>query len=73
MTKKVIELLRSGNFTIIYHDNQCCSLYKGHVKIDDIEEDAKTEFEFDDLGQDGYLPSVVQALVKALGGKSDSI
>jgi len=73
MTKrKIIELLKSGDFTILYHDNECCSLYKGRLKeYDDCPEEA--DHEFDDLNQAGYLPSVVELLVEALGGKSDSI
>lgn len=67
----LIKLLQSGNFTIAYHDNQCCSLYKGKHKYEDLPENSV--YEFDDLGQSGYTPMVVEKLVKALGGKVDSI
>jgi hypothetical protein len=68
--KEIIKLLKSGDFTILYHDNDCCSLYKGHITYDDAEH-IKEVHDFD--GHRGYTPSEVSLLVKALGGKSDSI
>lgn len=34
--KEIIELLKSGNFTIIYWDNQSPSLYKGKYTVETI-------------------------------------
>ena len=73
MNKKAESLLRSGNFTILYHDNGVCSLYKGHIDYDDVDDDTVAVHEFDDSESTGYLPPVVEELVKALGGKCDSI
>lgn len=68
--KKILELLRSGDFTISYHDNGYCSLSKGHHKYSD---EVDTIKDFDNNETEGYVPSVVALLVKALGGKSNSI
>jgi len=68
--KKVIELLKTGNFSIIYHDNGCGSLYKGHHTTDSVsEKEIEPVYEFE---PDGYYTSDVDFLVKALGGKLDS-
>jgi len=72
--KKLIDLLKSGNFTIYYHDNQACVIYKGKFKDEDsIPEGEKPVFEFDYNSQEGYCPGEVAALAKALGGKALSI
>ena len=68
--KQIIDLLKSGNFTIAYHDSEYCCLYKGKLKYEDLPEDGEVA-EFDDVN--GYIPDIVELLVKALGGKSDSI
>lgn len=76
--KQIIKLLKSGNFTIIYWDNDEATLYKGKW-------DYNKEYEKDDYGKmnknevkleiemDGYLPEIVKLLSEALGGKTDSI
>lgn len=69
--KKIIELMKSGNFTIAYHDNGQCSLYKGKFEYDDLPEKSEHDFEYGD--SEGYTPHVVQLLVKALGGASETI
>lgn len=71
--KKLIELFKSGDFTIHYNDNGCCSVYKGRFKDyfskpEDIESVAEFGCDFN-----GYLPREVALLVEALGGKSDSV
>jgi hypothetical protein len=78
--KKILELLKSGNFTIVYWDNDSPTLYKGKWNInkeyekDDYEEMNKNIVEeLDDYCEYGYCPGIVALLVKALGGKSDSI
>ncbi len=69
--KQVIELLKTGNFTIAYHDNGSPYLYKGHMTYEELEEEGDTyDFPNDFLG---YCPEVVELLVKALGGKALSI
>ena len=67
MKKKVIELLKSGNFTLAYQDSCYCSLHVGKKSYDDCTE----ENEIDEFGDTtiGYCPAEVEALVKALGGK----
>jgi len=67
---KIIELLKSGNFTIAYHDNQSPALYKGHWEYEQLEN--KKEIPIDNF-DDGYCPEIVALLTKALGGKSTSV
>lgn len=69
--KEVIELLRSGNFTVAYHDNDAPCLYKGKWKYEDLEEE-KEEVVISCM-TDGYCPYIVELLVKALGGVTDSV
>lgn len=76
--RQIVNLLKSGNFTIVYWDSQDPTLYKGKW-------DYNKEFEKDDYAtmdkskvdyswwDEGYVPGIVTLLVKALGGKSDSI
>jgi len=72
MTKnEKIELLKSGNFTIAYHDSDYCCLYKGKLDYDELPEDGEVA-EFDGT-TDGYISEAVEYLVKALGGKVISI
>ena len=64
---KIKDLIKSGNFTIAYHDCGYCCLYKGKLKYDDLPEDGKVkEYEGE---YDGYIPDVVKELVSVLGGK----
>ena len=66
--KEIIDLIKSGDFTIAYHDNEYCCLYKGKLKYEDLPED-KEVYEFDNADSEGYIPEVVDFLVKALKGK----
>jgi len=67
---QVSELLKSGNFTIAYHDKDYCCLYEGKFKYDDLPEDGEfAEF----YCSDGYAPKIVKFLAEALGGKVISI
>lgn len=68
--KKVIEILRSGDFTIAYHDNQDPWLYEGRLEYDDLPEDGGIPL---DGWTDGYIPIEVELLVKALGGNTETI
>lgn len=75
MKKKIIDLLKSGKFTLAYHDREYCTLYKGIHDYDDLTDDygessIKEEINFYGHGEGhGYAPEEVVALVKALGGK----
>jgi hypothetical protein len=65
--KDVTDLLKSGNFTIQYHDNGYCELYSG--KFDDYEDvTGKPIAEFGDK-INGYIPEEVAKLIEALGGR----
>ncbi len=74
--QSIIRLLRSGNFTISYHDSDDARLYKGKWKYDDLVNDdgdeVAEEVYFDDESN-GYTPAIVTLLVKALKGKVNSI
>lgn len=69
--KDIIELLRSGDFTIAYHDNGDCSLYKGRHNYEDCI-DSFVDYDWEDINN-GYIPQVVVDLVEALRGKSETI
>lgn len=77
--KDLISLLRSGNFTIIYWDNEGPTLYKGKWDRDEeYEKDEyatmeKSKIEIDQYNMDGYIPDVVKWLTMALRGRADSI
>jgi len=71
--KAIIELLKSGDFTVAYHNNCELSLYIGRHKYEQLENlEEEDEVELDNFDS-GYCPEIVRLLVKALGGKSDSI
>jgi hypothetical protein len=44
-TNKVIEIMRTGDFTIAYHDNDGGCFYKGKYKYEDLPEEADYEFD----------------------------
>lgn len=68
----LIKLLKSGNFTIAYHDNQAGCVYRD--RIDDYDKLPSPVDGFDSwMHEEGYLPYIVKMLVKALGGKALSI
>ena len=66
-----LQLLRSGHFTIVYHDNGQCTLYKGKYEYGSLPEEGVADYR--DYDGDGYLPPIVQLLVDALGGASETI
>ena len=68
-TKKIFDLIKSGNFTIAYHDNGDAFLYEGKHTYERLPEEEVYHF----TENDGYIPEVVSALVAALGGKSVTI
>lgn len=73
---RAIAILKSGKFTIAYHDTDCAVLYKGHHEYDELGDDAGRpavkEVEFDDFSN-SYTPAIVELLVRALGGRVCSI
>lgn len=77
--KDLVSLLKTGNFTIIYWDNEGPTFYKGKWDKDkeyDKDEYAtmeKSRIEIELYGMNGYLPDEVRLLVMALKGQSDSI
>jgi hypothetical protein len=68
--KEIINLLRSGNFTIYYHDNGQCMLFNG--KHSEVTLPEKEDASFDLSGGDGYAPEIVCLLVAALHGCVES-
>jgi len=77
--KKLIELLKSGDFTIMYWDREYPNIYKGRwnyykeEKRDNYETMNKAQIEYPMYDMNGYCPNIVALLTEALGGKSDSI
>ena len=74
--RSIIRLLRSGNFTVFGEDSDRLDLYKGHVKYNElVDEEGEYTAEGVDYGDDGigYVPGLTVLLIKALGGKVDSI
>lgn len=78
-TEEIKDLLKSGDFTIIYWDNADPTLYKGKwVKEKEYDRDEyetmnKSEIDIEMFYQNGYTPPIVDFLVDALGGNVDSI
>ena len=76
---KLVELFKTGDFTIIYWDSSSPTIYKGkwnynkEFEKDDYKEMNKHEVKMDEDWDSGYLPTIVELLTRALGGKSDSI
>ena len=71
--KKVVELLKGGNFTLLYHDKEHCSLYRGRYDSYGDVSESKREAAAFDCDIEGYLPKIVSLLVDALNGRCDSI
>ena len=75
---EVVEILKSGDFTIIYWDNATPSLYKGKWEANEkydgyYDEMGKAEILLDDFFDNGYCPAIVYLLTVALNGSADSI
>jgi hypothetical protein len=64
--KKIIELFKTSDFTIAYHDSSHAYVYKGKHNYEDLSGDEYFDFNYD---SEGYIPLEVALLVKALGGK----
>lgn len=73
-----MELLKSGNFSVHYHDNGSGSIYENRFEYEDFQDmegnDRSPGREVFEFGNDeqGYLPYIVKLLVEALGGKCGS-
>lgn len=70
---EIIKLFKSGNFSIIYTDYKTPIIYKGKKTIEEIEDGCDIDKIEIDYYSDGYVPEIVELLVKALGGNSDSV
>ena len=68
---ELIKLLKTGNFTVAYHDNGYCIIYKGRHEYDDLPK--KNIYIPHDMWDVGYAPHIVVLLAEALGGKVDSV
>lgn len=69
---KIIDLLKSGDFTLAYHDRGSCTLYKGKHEYGEWKS-KDLVYDFDGSDSYGYMPSEIELLVQALGGNCDSI
>ena len=67
---EAIELLKSGNYTIAYHDNGSPSLYNGKHEYDSL---PKKEVYIFEENFNGYIPEVVFCLSEALKGAVETI
>jgi hypothetical protein len=74
--KELIEIIKSGNFTVYYHDNGSSNIYEGKYTeeyFDELIEENKFD-DFDDENNifissfDGYYTEDLALLIKALGG-----
>jgi hypothetical protein len=70
--KEIVALLKSGDFTIAFHDRGECSIYRGKFKYEKLPEKEDYTIQMG-AGQEGYAPDVVLFLCMALGGKCISI
>ncbi len=68
--KKVIELLQTGDFTIGYHDEGDCEIYKGRHNYEDLIDSVYSPV--NNYGG-SYLPEIVYLLTEALTGKTEPI
>lgn len=76
--EQIVEMLKSGDFTIFYNNNEAPTLYQKRWDMeeecerDEYETLNKFEVEFSDFNS-GYCPEIVRLLTEALGGLSGSI
>lgn len=68
----ILKMLQTGDFTIAFHDNDYCCLYKGRYKYDELPEKEDVAFDMN-VDREGYAPYVMSLLVAALNGKIESI
>ena len=75
--KRIIKILKSGNFSIYYHDNGCASIYEGKYNFDEIQDEEWDKLQEEKLifesEPDGYYTLDVELLVEALDGELYSV
>lgn len=78
--RELINLLKSGNFSVHYHDNGSGSVYTNRFEYEAFTDPdtgkelhpGKEVFQFDG-NTEGYLPEIIKYLVIALGGKCGTV
>ena len=68
--RKIVELLKSGNFTVSYSDIGICCIYEGKYEHDNLPEIPFHEFSCE---MNGYMPVEMMLFIEALNGKADVI
>lgn len=68
---EIIELFKTGDFTIAYHDHGYACIYKGKFEYENLPE--KENYSMDNSFAEGYAPAVVILLTAALYGECNSI
>jgi len=77
--RQLINLFKSGDFTIVYWDSAEPTIYKGkwdynkECNRDDYKTMNKSQVEIPMYNMNGYVPDIVEWLAEALKGKTDSI
>ena len=77
--KQLLNLFKSGDFTIIYWDRSEPTIYKGkweyrkEYKKDEYATMDKSTILYPMYEMNGYVPDIVKLLSEALGGKADTI
>jgi len=69
---QVIAIMKTGDFTIAYHDNIVISFYKGKHEYDNLPEKEDYVFNSTYTGY-GYIPEEVYCLTMALNGQVETI
>ena len=73
MKQEHIDIIKSGNFSIITWDNEQYSVYEGHQTVESVNDKDLEPFLEYDCECEGYLPQIVADLVSILNGTSESI
>ena len=73
--KQIIELLESGNFSIITWDNELYSLYEGkNINTENFDDKPRKEiYEFESCEKEGYCDLLITIMAEILGGSTSSI
>lgn len=74
IVKEIVELFKSGKFTIVTHDRGEYTIYKKHYEdYDKLPSKGNYLVVDGNMGDKGYFPAIVCYLVEALGGKTESV
>lgn len=66
---KLLEIIKSGDFSVYYHDNGCSTIYQGKHDFDEVKDwDAMEKLIIFESEPNGYHTSDLELLVDALGG-----